>query len=228
MESLLSLGGAGSDRGYSEDAMRLKAWDLAIERGGRRLFASLSFAVDEGQALIVTGPNGAGKSSLLRALCGFLSLEAGGYALEGGDPERTLGEQAHYLGHQDALKAALTAGENLAFWAGLMGGDGSLAARRAALDKLGLPHVLDFPARALSAGQRRRVALARLLIVHRPLWMLDEPMTALDAASQAAFSALMRAFLASGGIIVAATHAPLGLERAEELRLGRGEPGAMG
>ena len=200
--------------------MRLSAWDLAIERGGRRLFAGLSFKADEGEALVETGPNGAGKSSLIRALCGFLPLEAGGFALEGGDPERTLGEQAHYLGHQDALKGALTAGENLAFWAGLMGGDGSLAARRAALDKVGLAHALDFPARALSAGQKRRVALARLLIVEKRLWLLDEPMTALDSAAQAALGALMRAFLSSGGIIVAATHAPLGLERAQELRLG--------
>ena len=202
--------------------MRLRAWDLAIERGGRRLFSGLSFAADEGEALIVTGPNGAGKSSLIRALCGFLPLEAGGFALEGGDPERTLGEQAHYLGHADALKGALTAGENLAFWAGFMGGDDSIAAQRAGLDKLGLAHAHDFPARALSAGQKRRVALARLLIVERRLWLLDEPMTALDAAAQAAFSALMRAFLSRGGIIVAASHAPLGLERAQALRLGGG------
>jgi len=201
--------------------MRLKAWDLAIERGGRKLFSGLSFAAAEGEALIVTGPNGAGKSTLLRALCGFLRLEAGGFALQGGDPERTLGEQAHYLGHADALKGALTAGENLAFWTGLMGGADSLAARREALAKVGLAHALDFPARVLSAGQKRRVALARLLIVEKPLWLLDEPMTALDVASQAAFPALMRAFLSRGGILVAATHAPLGLEGAHELRLGR-------
>ena len=105
-----------------------------------------------------------------------------------------------------------------------MGGAGSLAARRAALAEVGLAHSLDFPARALSAGQKRRVALARLLVIEKPLWLLDEPMTALDRAAQAAFSALMRAFLSRGGIIFAATHAPLGLERAQELRL----RGAMG
>jgi heme exporter protein A len=200
--------------------MRLRAWDLAMERGGRRLFAGLSFEASDGSALIVTGPNGAGKSSLLRALCGFLPVQSGRFALEGGDPERTVGEQAHYLGHADALKGALTAGENLAFWAGALGGDSSPAARRAALARVGLAHVIDFPARALSAGQKRRVALARLLVAHRPLWLLDEPTTALDAAAQSAFAAIMQGFLGEGGILVAATHGPLGLENARELRLG--------
>ncbi|MGA8713906.1 MAG: heme ABC exporter ATP-binding protein CcmA, partial [Roseiarcus sp.] len=187
--------------------MRLRAWQLAIERGGRRLFSGLSFEVGQGSALIVTGPNGAGKSSLLRALSGFLPVQAGGFALEGGDPERTLGEEAHYLGHADALKGALTANENLAFWAGALGGEPSREASGAALARVGLAHVIDFPARVLSAGQKRRVALARLLIAHRTVWLLDEPTAALDAAAQAAFAAIMRAHLDSGGIIVAATHA---------------------
>jgi heme exporter protein A len=200
--------------------MRLRAWDLTIERGGRRLFAGLSLTVEAGSALLVTGPNGAGKSSLLRALCGLLPVEGGGVQLDGGDSERTVGEQAHYLSHADALKGALTAGENLAFFAGLLGGDVSEAARRAALAKVGLAHAIDFPARALSAGQRRRVALARLLIADRPLWLLDEPTTALDAAAQAAFAVIMRSYLDAGGIIVAATHAPLWLTNAGELRLG--------
>jgi heme exporter protein A len=200
--------------------MRLRAWDLAIERGGRRLFSELSFIVEEGSALMVKGPNGAGKSSLLRALCGFLPLEAGGFVLDGGDPERTLGEQAHYLGHADALKGALTAGENLAFFAGLLGGDPSRAAQGAALGQVGLAHAIDFQARVLSAGQKRRVALARLLVASRPVWLLDEPTTALDAAAQSAFSRIMQGFLDGGGIVVAATHAPLGLKDARELRLG--------
>jgi len=203
--------------------MRLSAWDLTIERGGRRLFAGLSFAVDQGAALVVTGPNGAGKSSLLRALCGFLPLEAGGFALEGGDAERTVGEQAHYLGHADGVKGALTAGENLAFAAAMLGGRSSREAQRDALARVGLAHVIDFPARLLSAGQRRRVALARLLIADRPLWLLDEPATALDAAAQAALAAIMQGRLRDGGIIVAAAHAPLGLEGAQELRLGATE-----
>ncbi len=160
--------------------MRLRAWDLSMERGGRRLFSDLSFAAEAGSALIVTGPNGAGKSSLLRGLCGFLPFEAGGFALEGGDPERTVGEEAHYLGHADALKGALTAGENLAFWAGALGGDSRREVCRSALARVGLAHVIDFPASALSAGQKRRVALARLLVARRPLWLLDEPTTALE------------------------------------------------
>ena len=200
--------------------MRLSAWDLTIERGGRRVFAGLSFAADQGVGLIVTGPNGAGKSTLLRALCGFLPLEAGGFALEGGDAERTVGEQAHYLGHADGVKGALTAGENLAFAAAMLGGQSSRDAQAAALARVGLAHVIDFPARLLSAGQRRRVALARLLIADRPLWLLDEPATALDAAAQVALAAMMRERLRGGGIIVAATHAPLALEGAQELRLG--------
>jgi heme exporter protein A len=200
--------------------MRLRAWDLTIERGGRQVISGLSFAADEGASLIVTGPNGAGKSTLLRALCGFLPVEAGGFALEGGDPERTVGEQAHYLGHADGVKGALTAGESLAFAGAMLGGQSSRQAQEAALARVGLAHVIDFPARLLSAGQRRRAALARLLIADRPLWLLDEPATALDAAARAALLAIMRAHLRGGGIIVAAAHATLGLEGAGEVRLG--------
>ena len=200
--------------------MRLKAWDLTIERGGRRVITELSFEAPKGAALVVTGPNGAGKTSLLRALAGFLPIEAGGFALDGGDNERTVGEQAHYLGHAEGVKAALTAGENLAFAAAMLGGDSSRTNQLAALTALGLSHVIDFPARLLSAGQRRRVALARLLVARRPLWLLDEPMTALDAAAQAALAAIMRTHLEGGGILVAAAHGPLGLDGAQELRLG--------
>ena len=200
--------------------MRLRGRDLTIERGGRRVIAGLSFEAPKGSALIVTGPNGAGKTSLLRALAGFLPVEAGSFALEGGDNERTVGEQAHYLGHLDGVKAALTAGENLAFAAAMLGGDSSRKTQLAALTALGLPHVVDFPARLLSAGQRRRVALARLLVAERPLWLLDEPTTALDAGAQTALADIMRAHLKGGGILVAAVHAPLGLDGAQELRLG--------
>ncbi len=200
--------------------MRLRGWDLTIERGGRRIIAGLSFEASAGEGLIVTGPNGAGKTSLLRALAGFLPIEGGGFALEGGDPERSLGEQAHYVGHADGVKGALTAGENLAFAAAMLGGQSSRAAQQAALARVGLAHAIDFPARLLSAGQRRRVALARLLIAERGLWLLDEPATALDAAAQGALAEIMRAHLQGGGILVAAAHAPLGLEGAQELRLG--------
>jgi heme exporter protein A len=200
--------------------MRLRAWDLTIERGGRRVIAGLSFEAPAGSALIVTGPNGAGKTSLLRALAGFLPIEAGGFALDGGDSERTVGEQAHYLGHADGAKGALTAGENLAFAAAMLGGDPSRTAQLAALTALGLAHVVDFPARLLSAGQRRRVALARLLVAERPLWLLDEPATALDIAAQSALSGIMRSHCKGGGIVVAAAHGSLGLDGAQELGLG--------
>jgi heme exporter protein A len=206
--------------------MQLRVWDLTIDRGGRRVIAGLSFAAAQGVALVVTGPNGAGKTSLLRALAGFLPIEAGSFALDGGDAERTVGEQAHYLGHADGVKAALTAGENLAFAAAMLGGDASRAAQLGALSALGLSHVIDFPARLLSAGQRRRVALARLMIAERPLWLLDEPTTALDAAAQVAFAAIMRAHVEDGGIVVAAVHGDLGLEGAQELRLGATEDAA--
>jgi heme exporter protein A len=206
--------------------MQLRVWDLTIDRGGRRVIAGLSFAAAQGVALVVTGHNGAGKTSLLRALAGFLPIEAGSFALDGGDAERTVGEQAHYLGHADGVKAALTAGENLAFAAAMLGGDASRAAQLGALSALGLSHVIDFPARLLSAGQRRRVALARLMIAKRPLWLLDEPTTALDAAAQVAFAAIMRAHVEDGGIVVAAVHGDLGLEGAQELRLGATEDAA--
>ena len=205
--------------------MRLIGADITIERGGRRLFSGLSFEAGAGAALIVTGPNGAGKSSLLRAIAGLLRIASGGIRLDGGDAEQTLGEQAHYLGHADALKGALTAGENLAFWAAMLGADKPPAAPlsvAAALERVGLAHIVDFPVTALSAGQRRRVALARLLVAYRPLWLLDEPTAALDSAAQARLAEIMRAHLASGGLIVAATHAPLGLT-GEELKLGVAE-----
>ena len=134
--------------------MRLSAQEIAIERGGRRILSGVSFSARAGEALLLVGPNGSGKSSLLRAIAGFLPLAEGAFALEGGAPEAGIGEQAHYLGHADALKSALTAGENLAFWADALGGDSTRAAWMAALDQLGLAHVADFPVQALSAGQK--------------------------------------------------------------------------
>jgi heme exporter protein A len=205
--------------------MRLVGANIAIERGGRRLFSDLSFEAAPGEALVVTGPNGAGKSSLLRAIAGLLSLAEGSVDLEGGDDERDIGEQAHYFGHADALKGALTARENLDFWAAMLRAEKAPAGAAApemeapaALARLGLAHVADFPVSILSAGQKRRVALARLLVAYRPLWLLDEPTSALDVAAQSRLAEIMGAHLAAGGMIVAATHAPLGLE-GRELRL---------
>ena len=187
--------------------MRLVAENLTLERGGRRLVAGLSFALGAGEALIVTGPNGAGKSSLLRGLAGLIGFSAGRAGLDGGAAELTTAEQTHYLGHADSLKGALTARENLSFWAALLGGAG--LSETEALRRLGLPHVADFPVRALSAGQKRRVALARLVNERRPLWILDEPYVALDPAAIALVAGLIAAHLEREGLVVLTTHQPV-------------------
>jgi heme exporter protein A len=198
--------------------MRLSASDLACRRGGRDVFAGVSFSVASGEALTISGRNGAGKSSLLRMVIGLVRTAAGRLDLEGGDPELTIGEQAHYLGHQDALKPSLSVAENLRFWSDFLGAHS--AAVSEPLRSVGLDTLADLPAAYLSAGQRRRLSIARLLAVKRPLWLLDEPTSTLDAAARQRLSEFMRAHLAGGGLILAATHGVLGLEGAKELRLG--------
>ncbi len=197
--------------------MRLSGQNLRCVRGGREVFAGLDFAAEAGELLAVTGPNGSGKTSLLRLIAGLLMPTEGAIALAGGGAELTLAEQAHYLGHRDALKPALSVMENLAFWRDFLGGEVSDAGK--SLEAVGLDHAAHLPAAYLSAGQRRRLSLARVLAVRRPLWLLDEPTAALDAAGQELFAGLMRDHLARGGLIVAATHGPLGLE-ARELKIG--------
>jgi heme exporter protein A len=199
--------------------MRLAGSDLACVRGGRQVFRSLSFALDAGEALLVTGPNGAGKSSLLRLVAGLVRPDAGRLELAGGDPELTVGEHVHYLGHQDALKSSLSVHENLAFWTNFLGGETARGA--AALAAVGLGGLSRLPASYLSAGQRRRLSLARLIAVERPIWLLDEPTSALDALGQTMLAELMLAHLAGNGLILAAAHGPIGLDRAKELRLGQ-------
>jgi len=169
----------------------------------------------------VTGRNGSGKTTLLRLLAGLLQPSAGTVALTGGDPDATLAEQAHYVGHHDALKPALTVGENLSFWTEYLGGNGSSkAGSNDGLDVWGLASLRTMPAAYLSAGQRRRLSLCRLVAVPRPVWLLDEPTAALDAGAQETLSALMQRHLNDGGVVVAATHSPLPLESAAELKLG--------
>jgi heme exporter protein A len=197
--------------------MRLEASGLLCIRGGREVFSDLGFVVAAGDALLVTGRNGAGKSSLLRMIAGLVRMAGGRLALSDADPERTIPEQAHYLGHQDPLKPSLTVAENLGFWARYFD---AATALEPALASVGLGAVAGLPAAYLSAGQRRRLSIARLLAVPRPIWLLDEPTSALDREAQAALSGLMRQHLSGGGMILAAAHGPIGLERAKELKLG--------
>jgi len=199
--------------------VRLEVKDLACRRSGRLIFSGLSFALAGGEALVVTGRNGAGKSTLLALLAGRLQPEAGTIRAEG-IGEATLAERLHWVGHRDALKSALTAEENLAFAQRLLG-EPALAPREA-LEAVGLAHAAPLPVAYLSAGQRRRVALARLLVARRPLWLLDEPTSALDLASQGTLLRLMTEHLAGGGLLIAATHQALGIEGARELRIERG------
>jgi len=197
--------------------MRVWGRSVGCVRGGREVFSGLDFEVSSGEALAITGPNGAGKTSLLRLIAGLLIPAAGSIALEGGEADMTLPEHAHYLGHRDALKPALSVMENLAFWRDFFGGEAGDAAQ--SLAAVGLGHTGHLPAAYLSAGQRRRLSLARLLAVKRPIWLLDEPGTALDSAGQSLFAGLMREHFATGGIVIAATHGPLGVD-AKELRIG--------
>ncbi|WP_152012675.1 MULTISPECIES: heme ABC exporter ATP-binding protein CcmA [unclassified Bosea (in: a-proteobacteria)] len=190
---------------------------LACRRGGRAIFDGVGFLLENGTAIALTGRNGAGKSSLIAMLSGRLRPEAGAIKLDGLD-DTPLAEAAHLVGHRDGLKTALTAAENLRFAQDLLGQPGLTPTE--ALATVGLPHAGPLPVGYLSAGQRRRVALARLLVAARPIWLLDEPMAALDTSSQAMLSQLMQAHLAAGGAILAATHGPLGLEGARELRIG--------
>jgi heme exporter protein A len=206
--------------------MRLKVTALACRRGHKAIFSGIGFSVGGGDALLLLGPNGAGKSSLLRIIAGLLRPTAGQIVLEGADQERTIAEQAHYLGHQDALKPSLSIAENLRFWMQFLGAEPGLAPPEA-LAAVGLIELADLPAGYLSAGQRRRLSLARLLCAKRPIWLLDEPSSALDANGQERLLSVMHAHLGEGGILLAATHAPLGLAHPQVLRLGPAEPAGV-
>ncbi len=191
---------------------RLAVENLTLARGGRRLFAGLSFTLQAGEAVALTGANGAGKTSLLRAVAGLLRPEAGDirFVGEGGaaiEAEEACAGGLHLLGHHDGLKTNRAAGEELRFWAHWAGGSEDGIAR--AVEALTLEPLLDLDVRKLSAGQRRRFTLARLVAAPRSLWLLDEPMAPLDAANRARFGALMAAHLAGGGMILAAVHDPL-------------------
>ncbi len=186
---------------------QLSLENLAICRGGRTLFAGLSHTLTTGQALALTGRNGAGKTSLLRAIAGLVALETGQVGFGGLDPAEARAGGLHLIGHLEGLKPGRTAGEELTFWRRWLGG--SSGAFESAVVTLELSTLLDLEVRRLSAGQRRRLALARLLAAPRPLWLLDEPLSPLDAGWRERLGQIMAGHLAGGGLIVAAVHDPL-------------------
>ncbi len=194
---------------------------LSAKRGEDLIFHDISFVLPVGQALVVTGPNGSGKSTLLRVLAGLLTAESGKVQLVGvssdiGHPR----ELCHYLGHRNAMKRELTVEENLSFWKSFMSdsASGSGISIEEATEALGLGGISHLPFGYLSAGQQRRMAMAKLLVAYRPVWILDEPTAALDAKADLLFAELVERHLGAGGIVVAATHQPLGVE-ARELRM---------
>lgn len=195
----------------------LAAEDVAVFRGERLIFRDLSLSVLSGGALVLAGPNGSGKSTLLRLLAGLVRPAAGQVLWDGADAFSDLalhGKRVAYLGHLDAVKPGLTAAENLRF-------DASVSGRSVpnALAMVGLEALAELPARMLSAGQKRRLAISRLLLSAASLWLLDEPTLGLDTLSIERFGGLLAAHRATGGMVVAATHVPLPLPGAAELRL---------
>lgn len=195
------------------DPRGLRAEALACRRGGRTVFTGLSFSVAPGEALVVAGPNGAGKSSLLKVLAGVLPAAAGNVHRPGA---------MAYLGHDNALKPILTVADNLQFWAALAGAGAAEADARAlaAAEMTGVDPLWDVPVRLLSAGQKRRVALARVLASSAPVWLLDEPTVGLDAASVERLGPALARHQAEGGIIVATSHTPLPLAEPRVLPMG--------
>lgn len=184
-------------------ALRIEA--LALRRGERLLFERLDLALAAGEAVALTGANGSGKTSLLRAVAGLIRPEAGAIRFDGAEPDAARAEHLHLVGHQDGLKPHRLARDELAFQAAWAGGAGL----DAAIDRLALSPLQGLEVRRLSAGQRRRLALARLIAAPRPLWLLDEPMAPLDAGWRARFGEIMSEHVASGGLILAAVHDPL-------------------
>lgn len=202
--------------------MRLVAEGLSARRGEDLIFQDISFEIASGEALVVKGANGSGKSTLLRVLAGLLPAETGSAKLlAAAQPVERLSEAAHYLGHRNAMKRELTVDENLSFWKAFFGDfdGGAGTSVDEAAESVGLGGIVHLPFGYLSAGQQRRMAMAKLLVAWRPVWILDEPTAALDAAAEEMFAGLVTAHLARGGIALAATHQPLGLEGVKELRM---------
>jgi len=216
--------------------MHLKAENLAARRGEDLIFVNISFHLEPGEALVLTGRNGSGKSTLLRVVAGLLTAEKGKtiFVDDKGSAERSVAEVSHYFGHRNAMKNELSVAENLTFWRAFLGdsgsgggsgiggsggaGSSSLPVDEAA-EAVGLAGITHLPFGYLSAGQQRRLAFAKLLVAHRPVWILDEPTAALDASADILFAELISAHQKAGGIVMAATHQPLGLGNARELAM---------
>ncbi|MGD9965113.1 MAG: heme ABC exporter ATP-binding protein CcmA [Hyphomonadaceae bacterium] len=203
----MSAGGPFRDK----PSIRVEA--LSLSRGGRMLFEDLSFAAASGAYVEVHGSNGSGKTSLLRAIAGFLRTDRGAITIDGvREPELAL----HYIGHANALKRESSVREHLRYWAGLFeraSGEAVVA------ERLDLGRVLALPVRALSQGQARRLALSRLIVAPRPIWLLDEPAASLDDAGIAALSQMIESHRADGGIVIAAVHEALGPSPTQTIRL---------
>ena len=198
--------------------MQLIVEDLSQAYGDLVLFSSINFQVKSGNALVVTGDNGSGKSTLLRTIAGLMRPAKGDVRLLGGLADSTIGEQCHVVGPLNAIKPELTARENLTAWRGVLG-PGNAASVDDALEQFGLERFADMRAEVLSTGWRRRLALARVLVAERPLWLLDEPTAALDVVSSRMVADMISEHLADGGMAVIATHLALGIDGLQSLEL---------
>ncbi|MEM0922647.1 MAG: heme ABC exporter ATP-binding protein CcmA [Pseudomonadota bacterium] len=198
---------------------------LSVRRGGRMVLRDVSFGLQAGQAAALRGPNGVGKSTLLRAIAGLVPVVSGILRLEGremaADPQ-AVQERIAYAGHLDAVKAPLSVRDNLTYWCGVYGR--AETAAEAVLARFGLAEIAGLQVAECSAGQKRRLGLARLSVIDRPLWLLDEPTVSLDREAVAVLTAMIRDYLAGGGMAVIATHVDLGLDGLKEWQLTRPEP----
>ena len=193
--------------------MEVSGHNLCCERGGRRVFSGLDFSVKAGGMLVLRGPNGAGKTTLLRVIAGLNELIDGELNFTGADDDEAIAHYCQFIAHQDAFKPALSVEENLQFWSDFFGGDDV----QVALKAFSLEPLASFSAALLSAGQKRRLALGRLAMINRPIWLLDEPTVGLDKASVKQLQTLMKDHLANNGIIIATTHIDLGIKGARVL-----------
>jgi heme exporter protein A len=197
---------------------------LTVARGARTVISDLSLEVGSGEAVLLTGANGSGKTTLIRSIAGLIAPLSGRIVFEGGDHDRDLAQQCHYAGHANAIKANLTVSENLEFWKEYLNGDVASGDPQddmvgQALARLNLESLSSIPTAYLSAGQKRRVGLARILMAKRPVWLLDEPTVSLDTASVDVISKLINAHTSSGGMALIATHLPLALTSPRTLHL---------